>query len=500
MARIYIEDTEIFTNVREELVNTEIFIKKKTYTIKKTKNDIFTSDIYSYDDYSVLFSKEVLFKETYLVVILFSDAEQKGWRLLSLNDRLEITINRLDDKNFFVLGKNVIDDDIGQISFCQTLASGEVNEIVINFNSLVQLEMVGKDYIIVNIMENMEKIDGSIEHIYTVAVYRKDGKIEKVMLDTLNEEQLEFKFIVDENNAVNLFDDQEKILASHKLYEDEEYNKLIGYGDMAEVDEEMNISQSENESDLDLQNESDDNLSTEEDALKDENENTNLLNADALPRDDVNEDPIKKDVNNSFKFDIETIEDDDDTSSVDDDSEKEKNTFEDDGEFAVSNAEDDGGEISPNFSENENSLSDEADNALEKNEVEKGAEILENDNSFNNNENTNDNLDSSSQHEGFAHSTQSDSPSGEDENAKRTNGEIATPKIEGEEDSFIAESAVDVDGKMLEEQGEKTKAIESDNLEKNHNDFLSEPKKHLSSDEKKDELNKFLRRLRTEKE
>lgn len=197
MSNIIIEGKKITTTTNEEVQNSEIGIKNGVYTIKKNLISTFSADIYSYDDYNVLFSNEVMFNEMYLVVVLFNDETQKGWKLLSINDHLDVNIQRLTDINFLVVGDNKNTEDLGQISFCQTQGSGKVNEIIISFSELTQCEVVDKKYIILSFVEEVDEHDGKKGFIHTVGIYKPDGKIEKNIIDERSDKKLNYTFNVD---------------------------------------------------------------------------------------------------------------------------------------------------------------------------------------------------------------------------------------------------------------------------------------------------------------
>jgi hypothetical protein len=161
--------------------------------VENTKlNRKYVSDIYSYIDFNVLFAMENLFDEYYIKIILFNDEKKVGYNLISLDEDLDISVKRVSPRNFLVLGINRDQETQGQASFCNLQPDGSVNEITINFNYINQYKVIEQKYFLLNYVEILGESDENglklnKKYINTIAIYRQDGTILKVLFEeTLN--------------------------------------------------------------------------------------------------------------------------------------------------------------------------------------------------------------------------------------------------------------------------------------------------------------------------
>ena len=136
---------------------------------------------------------ENLFDEYYVKIILFNDEKKVGYNLISLSSDLDISVKRVSPKNFLVLGINKDQETQGQASFCNLQPDGSVNEVTINFNYINQYKVIEQKYFLLNYVEILgEKVENddlrlNKKYINTIAVYRQDGTILKVLYEeTLN--------------------------------------------------------------------------------------------------------------------------------------------------------------------------------------------------------------------------------------------------------------------------------------------------------------------------
>ena len=197
MSKIFIEKKEIKFKIHETVEETSFDLVDGKYVENTTLKRKYVSDIYSYLDFNALFAMENLFDEFYVKIILFNDEKKVGYNLISLSDNLDISVKRVSPKNFLVLGINKDQETQGQASFCSLQPDGSVNEITINFNYINQYKVIEKKYFLLNFIEVLsnpldeEKEDGhhagNKKYINTIAVYREDGSILKVIYEeTLN--------------------------------------------------------------------------------------------------------------------------------------------------------------------------------------------------------------------------------------------------------------------------------------------------------------------------
>ena len=76
MAKIFIEKKEIKYKVKETIEDTSFEIIDGQYVENTKLNRRYSSDMYSYLDFNVLFAMENLFDEYYTKIILFNDEKK----------------------------------------------------------------------------------------------------------------------------------------------------------------------------------------------------------------------------------------------------------------------------------------------------------------------------------------------------------------------------------------------------------------------------------------
>ncbi len=195
MSKIFIEKKEIKFKVQETVEETSFDIIDGKYVENTKLNRKYISDIYAYLDFNALFALENLFDEYYVKIILFNDEKKVGYNLISLSNNLDISVKRVSPKNFLILGINKDQETQGQASFCSLQPDGSVNEITINFNYINQYKVIEQKYFLLNFIEVLSNDIGkeksesvnSKKFINTIAVYREDGSILKIIYEeTLN--------------------------------------------------------------------------------------------------------------------------------------------------------------------------------------------------------------------------------------------------------------------------------------------------------------------------
>lgn len=195
MSKIFIEKKEIKFKVQETVESTSFDIVDGKYVENTTLTRKYVSDIYAYLDFNALFAMENLFDEFYIKIILFNDEKKVGYNLISLSNNLDISVKRVSPKNFLILGINKDQETQGQASFCSLQNDGSVNEITINFNYINQYKVLEQRFFLLNFIEvfsNTAKDEtigngGAKKFINTIAIYKEDGTILKVVFEeTLN--------------------------------------------------------------------------------------------------------------------------------------------------------------------------------------------------------------------------------------------------------------------------------------------------------------------------
>ena len=193
MSKIFIEKKEIKFKIQETVEETSFDMVDGKYVENTKLNRKYISDIYSYLDFNVLFAMENLFDEFYIKIILFNDEKKVGYNLISLSENLDISVKRVSPRNFLVLGINKDQETQGQASFCNLQPDGSVNEVTVNFNYINQYKVIEQKYFLLNYVEILgekaesEDLKLNKKYISTIAIYRQDGTILKVIFEeTLN--------------------------------------------------------------------------------------------------------------------------------------------------------------------------------------------------------------------------------------------------------------------------------------------------------------------------
>lgn len=218
MSKIFIEKKEIKFKVQETVEETSFDVVDGKYVENTKLNRKYISDIYSYLDFNVLFAMENLFDEFYIKIILFNDEKKVGYNLISLSNNLDISVKRVSPKNFLVLGINKDQETQGQASFCNLQPDGSVNEVTINFNYINQYKVIEQKYFLLNYVEILGEKDISDElklnkkYISTIAVYRQDGTILKVLFEETLNVRRDLVCSIDGDNIIIYYKDDNSVV------------------------------------------------------------------------------------------------------------------------------------------------------------------------------------------------------------------------------------------------------------------------------------------------
>lgn len=223
MSKIFIEKKEIKFKVQETVEETSFDVIDGKYVENTKLNRKYISDIYSYLDFNVLFAMENLFDEFYIKIILFNDEKKVGYNLISLSNNLDISVKRVSPRNFLVLGINKDQETQGQASFCNLQPDGSVNEVTINFSCINQYKVIEQKYFLLNYVEILgEKNDNDAlklerKYISTVAVYRQDGTILKVLFEETLNIRRDLVCSIDGDNIIIYYKDDNSVVKKETI-------------------------------------------------------------------------------------------------------------------------------------------------------------------------------------------------------------------------------------------------------------------------------------------
>ena len=223
MSKIFIEKKEIKFKIQETVEESSFDVIDGKYVENTKLNRKYIADIYSYLDFNVLFAMENLFDEYYIKIILFNDEKKVGYNLISLSENLDISVKRVSPKNFLILGINKDQETQGQASFCNLQPDGSVNEVTINFNYINQYKVIEQKYFLLNYVEILGEKDAADElklnkkYISTIAVYRQDGSILKVLFEETLNIRRDLICSVDGDNLIVYYKDDNSVVKKESI-------------------------------------------------------------------------------------------------------------------------------------------------------------------------------------------------------------------------------------------------------------------------------------------
>ena len=223
MSKIFIEKKEIKFKVQETVEESSFDVIDGKYVENTKLNRKYIADIYSYLDFNVLFAMENLFDEYYIKIILFNDEKKVGYNLISLSNNLDISVKRVSPKNFLILGINKDQENQGQASFCNLQPDGSVNEVTINFNYINQYKVIQQKYFLLNYVEILGEKDTADElklnkkYISTIAVYRQDGSILKVLFEETLNVRRDISCTIDGDNIIIFYKDDNSVIKKESI-------------------------------------------------------------------------------------------------------------------------------------------------------------------------------------------------------------------------------------------------------------------------------------------
>jgi len=177
MGQIFIEDRKISTNEKSSEQHAEHEFKGDKYVMKTVHKSEFQSCIYRYEDTHemILVSKIEFFNESYYKFVLFCDNNTKAWPLIELPAVLDITVKRLTNTMFIIVGDNKEGTKVmSQVSFCRIKPSENVEYVTLSFKRLVSIGY-GKGKVLITYQDIAE--GGKI--CETSSMYNHDGKLLK---------------------------------------------------------------------------------------------------------------------------------------------------------------------------------------------------------------------------------------------------------------------------------------------------------------------------------
>lgn len=180
MSKIVIENTEIITTEKKQLIDEEHIIKKNNYVYTSVTKTEFKSSIFLYGEYEkILISKILRFDKEYYKIVLFNEKIEKAWNLIELSAELEIKIRRLSAEQFIIIGNSKHNGNVTpQVTFCKLKPSTRTEKITINFTKLNDIHFLKNGKIAICYDDADE---GKIDHL--LALYSIEGALQKTLFE-----------------------------------------------------------------------------------------------------------------------------------------------------------------------------------------------------------------------------------------------------------------------------------------------------------------------------
>jgi len=195
MAKFFVESTEIEIKEKRDVEELGHKIEGKYYMVDTLVTNHFKSAIFSYQDISVLVKKAERFGEMYYKIVLFSDASEKAWKLITLSARLNTKVRRLSEDTFLVIGESPSPDLLSQVSFCKMKPSTKVDEITLNFSKLIDIRFLKEGSILLNYTE-----EGGLnaEKVTVLSMYNYDGKLLRNFYEFAESDQEKYSYALED--------------------------------------------------------------------------------------------------------------------------------------------------------------------------------------------------------------------------------------------------------------------------------------------------------------
>ena len=114
------------------------------------------------------------------------------------------------------MGINKDQETQGQASFCSLQTDGSVNEVTINFNYINQYKVIEQKYFLLNFIEVLSseigENKGKKKYINTIAIYREDGSILKVVYEETLNVKRELMCDIDGDNLLVYYKDDASVV------------------------------------------------------------------------------------------------------------------------------------------------------------------------------------------------------------------------------------------------------------------------------------------------
>lgn len=179
-----IEDTEIKTWDKHESQILECGIKNGVFSSVRNETTVFNSELFKYDDLSVVVNRESRYSEYYYNIAVVNTAHDKAWPLITVPTKLENYVKRLSENNFIIWNdKPGSVSDIKQCTFCTIHENEKQDHITVDFHILHSIEFLPQNKILISFSQILGGVHVEQSVITTLAMYEPSGKLVKTIYE-----------------------------------------------------------------------------------------------------------------------------------------------------------------------------------------------------------------------------------------------------------------------------------------------------------------------------
>lgn len=190
MCAIVVEGDELKFDEMRDVVAQRFFVEKNRFVMKMEEQVTFTSDIFQFQDDSMIYLKRDDSVPGGMIDVVFNHIGLQDYDLIKVSNNTDVKVSRLDFLKLFIVCENK-EDQYGRIKFCRINSNKKLEESLIEFSKLVNIYYL-ENSIIANYFETIKKGE-KIKKVYNIIQFDFDGKQKRVILDVECDEFVSYK-------------------------------------------------------------------------------------------------------------------------------------------------------------------------------------------------------------------------------------------------------------------------------------------------------------------
>lgn len=190
MCAIVVEGDILNYDETREVVAQRFFVENNRFVMKMEEQVIFNSDIFQFQDDSMIYLKRDDTVAGGMIDIVFNYIGIQDYDLIKVANSADVQVTRLDFQKFIVVYKNNA-EGYGRIKFCRLNDSKKMEEITLEFTKLCNIHYL-ENSVIINFYEDIEK-DDKIKKVCNIMQFDFDGRQKRVILDLVEDDFISYK-------------------------------------------------------------------------------------------------------------------------------------------------------------------------------------------------------------------------------------------------------------------------------------------------------------------